>query len=206
MDILLTESQYIKLLIEEKNSGIKSTFADSTNLVKDIIQDVKSKHGIDFTFAATWGAVIGGFVGPISNYLHGTYTNLSDSDISLISFGILLTFFSSNKEKLNKVLSIIKKEKLITFFDRGMMKAYDLKDAFFSFLESLNVTFAKTSNMLAYAFLIPLVPLIKQISEMELSPDQIDLLIKGLSHYSATIVSSTILHKLIKKMLKRFRS
>ena len=206
MDILLTESQYIKLLIEEKNSGIKSTFADSTNLVKDIIQDVKSKHGIDFTFAATWGAVIGGFVGPISNYLHGTYTNLSDSDISLISFGILLTFFSSNKEKLNKVLSIIKKEKLITFFDRGMMKAYDLKDAFFSFLESLNVTFAKTSNMLAYAFLIPLVPLIKQISEMELSPDQIDLLIKGLSHYSATIVSSTILYKIIKKMLKRFRS
>lgn len=206
MDILLTESQYIKLLIEEKNSGIKSTFTDSTNLVKDIIQDVKSKHGIDFSFAATWGAVIGGFVGPISNYLHGTYTNLSESDISLISFGILLTFFSSNKEKLNKVLSIIKKEKLITFFDRGLMKAYDLKDAFFSFLESLNVTFAKTSNMLAYAFLIPLVPLIKQISEMELSSDQLDLLIKGLSHYSATIVSSTILHKIIKKMLKRFRS
>lgn len=206
MDILLTESQYIKLLIEEKNSGIKSTFTDSTNLVKDIIQDVKSKHGIDFSFAATWGAVIGGFVGPINNYLHGTYTNLSESDISLISFGILLTFFSSNKEKLNKVLSIIKKEKLITFFDRGLMKAYDLKDAFFSFLESLNVTFAKTSNMLAYAFLIPLVPLIKQISEMELSSDQLDLLIKGLSHYSATIVSSTILHKIIKKMLKRFRS
>lgn len=206
MDILLTESQYIKLLIEEKNSGIKSTFTDSTNLVKDIIQDVKSKHGIDFSFAATWGAVIGGFVGPISNYLHGTYTNLSESDISLISFGILLTFFSSNKEKLNKVLSIIKKEKLITFFDRGLMKAYDLKDAFFSFLESLNVTFAKTSNMLAYAFLIPLVPLIKQISEMDLSSDQLDLLIKGLSHYSATIVSSTILHKIIKKMLKRFRS
>ena len=206
MDILLTESQYIKLIVEKKNSEVESSFSNSKGVVKDIINDVKSKHGIDFTFAVTWGAVIGGFVGPITDYLHGTYSNLSNSDISLISFGILLTFFSSNEEKLNKVLNIIKKEKLITFFDRGMMKAYDLKDAFFSFLESLNVTFEKTSNMLAYAFLIPLIPLIKQISEMELNSDQLDLLISGLTHYSATIVSSTILHRLIKKMIKRFRS
>lgn len=206
MDILLTESQYIKLIVEKKNSEVESSFSNSKGVVKDIINDVKSKHGIDFTFAVTWGAVIGGFVGPITDYLHGTYSNLSKSDISLISFGILLTFFSSNEEKLNKVLNIIKKEKLITFFDRGIMKAYDLKDAFFSFLESLNVTFEKTSNMLAYAFLIPLIPLIKQISEMELSSDQLDLLINGLTHYSATIVSSTILHRLIKKMIKRFRS
>ena len=206
MDILLTESQYIKLIVEKKNSEVESSFSNSTSIVKDIINDVKSKHGIDFTFAATWGAVLGGFMGPINDYLHGTYTNLSKSDISLISFGILLTFFSSNEEKLNKVLNIIKKEKLITFFDRGMMKAYDLKDAFFSFLESLNVTFAKTSNMLAYTFLIPLIPLFKQLSEMELSSDQLELLIKGLSHYTGTIVSSTILHQLIKKIIKRFRS
>jgi hypothetical protein len=206
MDILLTESQYIKLIVEKKNSEVESSFSNSTNIVKDIVNDVKSKHGIDFTFATTWGAVLGGFIDPINDYLHGTYTNLSNSDISLISFGILLTFFSSNKEKLNKVLKIIKKEKLITFFDRGLMKAYDLKDAFFSFLESLNVTFAKTSNMLAYAFLIPLIPLFKQISEMNLSSEQIEILIKGLSHYSGTIISSTILHQLIKKMIKRFRS
>lgn len=206
MDILLTESQYIKLLIEEKSEGIKSSFTNSNNVLKKIIKDVKSKHGIDFSFALTWGTVIGGFIGPITNYLNGTYTNLSDSEISLISLGIVLTFFTSNKEKLNKILSIIKKEKLITFFDRGMMKAYDLKDAFLSFLESLNVTFEKTSNMLAYCFLIPLIPLIKQISEIELSPNQLDLLIKGLTHYSGTIVSATILHNLIKKMIKRFKS
>jgi hypothetical protein len=132
MDILLTESQYIKLILEKKNDEVESSFSNSKSLVQDIIKDVKSKHGIDFTFAGTWGAVLGGFMGPINDYLHGTYSDLSKSDISLISFGILLTFFSSNEEKLNKVLKIIKKEKLITFFDRGMMKAYDLKDAFFS--------------------------------------------------------------------------
>ena len=135
MDILLTESQYIKLLVEEKGGEVKSSISKSSKVVKEIIKDVKSKHGIDFTFAATWGAVIGGFVGPITEYLHGTYTNLSKSDISLITFGIILTFFSSNTEKLNKILQLIKKEKLVTFFDRGLMKAYDLKDAFFSFLE-----------------------------------------------------------------------
>ena len=58
MDILLTESQYIKLIVEKKNSEVESSFSNSKGIVKDIIKDVKSKHGIDFTFAVTWGAVI----------------------------------------------------------------------------------------------------------------------------------------------------
>ena len=41
------------------------------------------------------------------------YSNLSESDITLICFGITLTFFSSNKEKLHKVLEIIKEKKLL---------------------------------------------------------------------------------------------
>ena len=108
MDIILSEHQYSKLLTEEKKSEVKQSFDESKKFVRDVVSDVKKQYKIDFSFALTWGAAIGGFVGPIARYMEGKYPNLSETDITLISFGIILTFFSSNKEKLNKVLQIIK--------------------------------------------------------------------------------------------------
>ncbi len=206
MNIILTESQYIKLLKEERENEIEKTFSNSADVARKIVNDVKKQHKIDFTFALTWGSVIGGFVGPISQYLEGTYPNLTESDISLICFGIILTFFSDNKEKLHKVLQLIKEKGIITFFDRAIGKAYDLRDAFFEFIKSLNVTFSKISNMMAYTFLVPLVPLLKNLIEMDLSGDQIDLIVKGIAHYSGLALSSSIIKNLVEKIIERFRS
>jgi len=206
MDIILTESQYIKILKENKENEIEQTFSNSKNFAKKIINDIKNQYNIDFSFLVTWGSVIGGFVGPIAKYMDGLYPNLSESDITLISFGIILTFFSSNKEKLQKVLQIIKEKKLVTFFDRAIMKAYDLKDAFFGFLESLNVTFSKVSNMIAYAFLVPLVPLLKNLADLDLSEKQLNLIVMGITHYTGGIIAAKVITTLVEEMIKRFRS
>ena len=140
MDIILSEQQYKKLLIEEKQDEITESFKESKSFVRKVISDVKRQHGIDFSFALTWGAAIGGFIGPVSRYMENKYVNLSESDITLLTFACILTYFSSNKEKLNTVLSLIKERKLITYFNQMMMKSDDLKTAFFEFLGSLNIT------------------------------------------------------------------
>ena len=121
MDIILTESQYMQLLVEKNENKIASVFDKSRDFTKKLISDVKEQYNIDFTFLGTWGSVIGGFARPISKYMEGTYPNLTDQDITLITFGIILTFFSNNKEKLNKVLQLIKEKGIITFFDRAML-------------------------------------------------------------------------------------
>jgi hypothetical protein len=205
MDLILTESQFIKLLKEQQEKEIAGIFEKSRNFTKKFLKDVKKQFGIDFTFLLTWGSVIGGFVGPISNYMEDRYSNLSESDITLICFGITLTFFSSNKEKLHKVLEIIKEKKLITFFDRAILKSYELRDAMFNFLDSLNITFSKVSNMIAYTFLIPLVPLLKDISDLDLSEQQVNLIVTGVSHYTGGIFTSNLLTTLIDKIIKRFK-
>ena len=205
MDLILTESQFIKLLKEQQEEEIAGIFEKSRDFTKKFLKDVKKQFGIDFTFLLTWGSVIGGFVGPISNYMEDRYSNLSESDITLICFGITLTFFSSNKEKLHKVLEIIKEKKLITFFDRAMIKSYELKDAMFNFLDSLNITFSKVSNMIAYTFLIPLVPLLKDMSNLDLSEQQVNLIVTGVSHYTGGIFASNLLTTLIDKIIKRFK-
>jgi len=205
MDLILTESQFIKLLKEQQEKEISGIFEKSRDFTKKFLKDVKKQYGIDFTFLLTWGSVIGGFVGPISNYMEDRYSNLSESDITLICFGITLTFFSSNKEKLHKVLEIIKEKKLITFFDRAILKSYELRDAMFNFLDSLNITFSKVSNMIAYTFLIPLVPLLKDISDLDLSEQQVNLIVTGVSHYTGGIFASNLLTTLIDKIIKRFK-
>ena len=93
MDLILTESQFIKLLKEQQEEEIAGIFKKSRDFTKKFLKDVKKQFGIDFTFLLTWGSVIGGFVGPISRYMEGKYTNLSQSEINLICFGIILTFF-----------------------------------------------------------------------------------------------------------------
>lgn len=206
MDIILTESQYIKILKESKENEIEKKFSDSKEFTKNILSNAKKQFGIDFTFLATWGSVIGGFVGPVSKYMQGMYPNLTDTDLTLISLGIILTYFSSNKEKLHKVLQLIKEKKLITFFDRALDKTYDLKEAFFGFLESLNITFSKVSNMIAYTFLVPLVPLLKNIAELSLDESQIKLIGLGISSYVGGIIASNFIYNLVKKIIERFRS
>lgn len=204
MDLILTESQFIKLLKEEKQEELHQVFNESRKFTKNLIKDVKNQYGIDFKFALTWGSVIGGFVGPISRYMEGKYTNLSQSEINLICFGIILTFFFDNKEKLKEVLEIIKEKKLVTFFDRALMKAFDLKDAFLNFLSSLNLTFSKVSNMMAYTFLVPVVPLLLELPD--LSEEQISLIATGVGHYMGSLFSSKIVSEVIQKMIERFRS
>lgn len=206
MDIILTESQYIKILKEAKENEIEKKFSDSREFTKNILLNAKKQFGIDFTFLATWGSVIGGFVSPVSKYMQGMYPNLTDTDITLVSFGIILTYFSSNKEKLQKVLQLIKEKKLITFFDRALDKTYELKEAFFGFLESLNITFSKVSNMIAYTFLVPLVPLLKDIAELSLNESQIKLIGMGIGHYAGGIIASNTIYHLVKKIIDRFKS
>jgi len=206
MKVVINESQYLQLLTESKKFEVESVLSDSKNFARKIISDVKEQFGIDFTFAATWGTVIGGFAKPISDYLHGLHPELTDSQLSLIIFGVILTFFSSNEEKLKQVVEIIKDKKLITFFDQALMKSYDLRESLFSFLESLNITFSKVSNMIAYAFIIPITPLLYNVATMDLTSEQMDLLAKGVSHWGATIVSSKMLYRIVKGMIKRFRT
>jgi hypothetical protein len=205
MDIILSEHQYSKLLTEEKKSEVSQSVNESKKFVKDVISDVKKQYKIDFSFALTWGAAIGGFVGPIARYMEGKYPSLTHSDITLLSFACILTYFSSNQKKLPKVLDLIKEKKLVTYFQQMLMKSEDLKESFFGFLSSLNITMSKVGNMLAYTFLVPLVPMLKHIADMDLPKDQLDLLIKSIIGYAAVLTSSVVVRDVVEKIIKRFK-
>ena len=91
-------------------------------------------------------------------------------------------------------------------FNSALRKSYDLKEAFVEFMGSLNLTFSKVSNMLAYAFFLPVVPLLENVFGSGLSDTQEQLFMNGILHYSGVMTGSAILYEVIKRMIKRFKS
>jgi hypothetical protein len=49
-------------------------------------------------------------------------------------------------------------------------------------------------------------PLLKDISEMDLDQKQIEFIAMGISHYTGGIIASNLLSTVVKKIIKRFKS
>ena len=125
--------------------------------------------------------------------------------MALLSIACAVTYYTSNKEKLGKLLGVIKERGLVKHFDDMLNKTNELKNTFLSFVDSLNVTGHKISGMLAYTFIIPLLSKLLDMSGGSTHED-IVVLSKIIIGYLTVKLSSTILTDLISKIIKRFRS
>ena len=205
MNILLTEDQYKKILGESVSNDVKEKMVKSESLTKQIVRDSKQKFKLDSSFLLTWGAVLGGFMNPVVQFLNGKHPELTSTDISLISLGVIMTYFFSNTDKLRTVLDLIRKNGLVNEFDEALQKAGALKDAFVEFMRSLGVLISSVGNMLAYTFLMPLLPTLLTMSQSGITEAKLQFLVKSIMGYVGLITSSTALQKIIEKMVNRFK-
>lgn len=206
MNIIITESQYKYILLEESTNSMGKTLKELKSFTSRVLKSVEKQIGLDLEFLITWGTTIGGFIKPISDFIEGESINISDTDLFLILSGIILTYFSSNKEHLNKVLLKIKEKGLVGVFDKVLSKSENLEKAFLSFIDSLGVSIHKSSNMLAYAFLIPVIPDLYEMSYRTMSPDEINEIVKRIIAFGGITLSGVTIKELIKSIIKRFKS
>jgi len=205
MKIVLTEHQYEKLLLESSKSIIGDEIKRSKEFIKKIVRSVKEDTKLDFSFLFTWGAAIGGFSRPVFNYFEGKHPELTHQDLALITIACAVTYYSSNREKLSKLLGIIKERGLVKYFDEMLEKTDELKNTFLSFVDSLRLTGHKISGMLAYTFIIPFLSKLLDMSGSATHEDII-MLSKIIIGYLAVKLSSATLSELLSKIIKRFRS
>jgi uncharacterized protein YjgD (DUF1641 family) len=206
MKIIITESQKSIILAENINSGMDNKLKNMRTFTKNILSSTKKQTGLDFGFLLTWGATIGGFMGPIASYMEDKNPTLTDSDVALISVGIILTYYNENKDKLSKVLELIKERKLISEFDDALSMADQVKNTFLNFIESLGITMSSIGNMMAYTFLIPLLPEIYNLvqgNDQDIDPA---MMTKRIMSYGVVTVSSLLVKDIISKIVKRFKS
>jgi hypothetical protein len=206
MRILITESQKRMILLESSGEDLGNIIKQNTERVKKLIQDAQSQIGMNLQFLLTWGAGIGGFIGPIESFVRGRFPNLSDMEVTLILIGVISTYFFENKEFVKKISEKIQKDGLSKTFEKVIRKSDELKTTFLEFIESLGVLFHKITNMMSYTFIIPLIPIIYQMTTDGLVNgfDLKQLVIRVIS-FSGLTISGILFKELITKMVRRFK-
>lgn len=202
----INEQQRKSLIVESLSNDIKKIQEESYLLVKKVLDDTKEQIGVNLSMLLTWGASIGGFMSPVMQWLQNKNPELSSVDVSLISTAIICVLFTNSKEDFTKLMSEIKKRKLSGEFKSAIKKSNELKFAFLGFLGSLNISLHNLSNMLSYAFLVPILPLIYSMtSSGELSSKEIDMIVRTIASFGFITFSGNYLKRLIDVILKRFK-
>lgn len=205
MKIIISESQYKKILLEERENNLKEKLKDLKSFFKKVSEDTKNQVGLDLNFLTTWGVTIAGFVMPVSDFIEGRFPELTSTDLALISTGIILTYYHSNKKMLGTILEKIKEKELVFEFDSALKVASKLKDVFLNFIESLAIPTAKISNMLAYTFLIPILPELYEVAQTGSSVDIKEIVERSVAFLSVSF-SGNLLKRMIYEIVKRFKS
>lgn len=204
MNYIVNEHQLRKFILEEKNENISNDLKTMKSFVVDVIAGVKKKYGINLKFLITWGTAIGGLVMPLDAYIRNGNFELSEEQIYLVIVGVVLIQLFNSSKAIGEVLDKIKEEGLTDIFNTSSEKFKELKSSYLDFMNSLNLTIGSTGELIAYAFLIPIVTDIVEIASgtSNLWANS-QLIAERLLMSGVIVVSSQILTEIIAKILKR---
>ncbi len=207
MTILISESQKHHLLLESSGGKINDVIKENYELVKKIIKTSSKQLNTDLTFLITWGASIGGMVGPINEFVQGKYPELNDIEISLLLTGVIATYYFDNKKLMEQLYTKLTEGNLFEKFLNVIKKCDELRDSFLNFVDSLGLTLHKVTNMMSYTFIIPVLPLLYNIAmNGDVTDKEISEIILRVSSFGLVAVSGVIAKELVSKIVRRFRS
>ena len=177
--LLITESQKKQIILESIDNEIKDVVSKNESLVKKILSNVSKQIDFDLKIFATFSTSIGGLMGPLEQLIKGELPDLDTMSIHLVLAGVIVQYVLDNKEPLKRIINKIKDLGLYSLYKKVLEKSEILKDSFLSFIESLGVSIQKTSNIMGYTFLIPLLPIIYNlITKSNLDEDSLSEMMK----------------------------
>jgi hypothetical protein len=120
--------------------------------------------------------------------------------------GIAFILFFDNKKGIVDVLKKIKEEGLEEVFKKTLDKGKELKSSFKGFLFSLNVSVGSFMDIVAYAFLIPIILDIQNIAESSVDPKEAGLLIaERLVSSGIVVIGAQALSQVIRKIIQKLK-
>ena len=70
MDFLINESQLRLILQEQDENNMSEDMKEMYSFTKRLVDKAKRIYGLNLKLLLTWGASVGGFVLPLSNFLN----------------------------------------------------------------------------------------------------------------------------------------
>jgi hypothetical protein len=205
MDILINENQKRFLIVENLSDKFAKDTKNLFDITKKVLSDSSKQLKMNMEFLLTWGASIGGFMGPLNQYLNGQYPELSSVDSALILTGVISILYYDNKSTIKEILENIKEKGLSKEFISTLNKGKELKQVFLDFVKTLNLTTHKISNIMSYTFIIPLLPMIyDMVQSGTISPDDASKISDRLAGFGFLTVSGNAIKEFIERIIKKF--
>lgn len=197
MELIITES--VKDRLSENMSKINK-------ISKKIIEDVSDVWGLNFKFLLTWGASIGGMMGPLRSWVEGEMPHLNEYQVSLLVLGAVCQFYYDNQRKLKTLFQKIEDEGLGEELEVIRIKADKLRRVFFEFLISVGITTTNLINTMSYAFILPI---LEDLYSLSVGADNTQSIItfigKRLVASGTLVITGAVLSQAIRKLVKRFQ-
>jgi len=206
MDFLINEFQLRTILQEQDESRMNGYMKTMYSFTKNLVNRAGKVYNLNLKMLLTWGTAVGGLVMPLDQFIKSGEFNLSDNQRYLVLAGIAFILFFDNKKGIVDVLKKIKEEGLEEVFKKTLDKGKELKSSFKGFLFSLNVSVGSFMDIVAYAFLIPIILDIQNIAESSVDPKEAGLLIaERLVSSGIVVIGAQALSQVIRKIIQKLK-
>lgn len=205
MDYIITEGQLGLLMKEAEESKIENKIKSLSSFAKDVWERSNLMRKFNFKFWTTWGTAVGGFLKPLSDFIETQNFDLTPQQTAVILVGVTVSYFFQNEEDFKKIYKLIEEEGLEDVYQKVAEKAKDLRSVFVNFMKTINVSFSTVTEMMHYAFIIPIISDLQALSAGSSDPTSTAIMIaKRILASEAVLVSGNFLVKIIEKLLKKF--
>lgn len=206
MEFLINEQQLKVILREQKESKMTDYMKELYSFTTEVVNRVMKKYEINLKMLMTWGTAVGGLLMPLDVFLKSGQFEMSDSQRYLVLAGVAAILFFDNKRLVTKIVKKIKEEGLEEIFNIAVNKGSQLKNTFFEFLESLNLSISTFVDVMAYTFLLPILTDIHSVATNTTDVNEATVMIAERLLASGVIASGgVLLNSIIKKLIKRFK-
>ena len=195
MKVILTENQYKKLLRESFKSTVSNVLSNVSEFTLKVIKDATQQLKFDFRFLLTYCAGIGAILKSVYEYLEGNFVGLSTNEIAGLTVMAVAVVFYENKD-LKELLNKVDSSKL----SNAVSYTDNLKNRFAHLLKVLGLSIHRTSNIISYSFLVPVLSiLIEVVTKHGIDSTQFDMLVEALSTSVAVAIPGVAIRDILFK-------
>jgi hypothetical protein len=205
MKVVLTESQYRAILLNESRDEFTNYLSNLKEFAETVITKTEQDLKINLNMLLIWGAGVGGVMAPLNDFIMSGNFNLNEFQVASILCATSAILFNENKSVIKTLVDHIKKQGIFEVFSQVLKKGTKLRQTFFKFIESLIMTLYTISNIMSYSFIIPILPIIWEMSQSGIKGNEVKEIIVRLMSFGLVSVSGNALKELITKLVARFR-
>jgi hypothetical protein len=205
MKILISESQYKRLILESSKEKIVSTTEDNFNSFLQILKTASEQLKDSFKFLVTYGAGIGALVGPVTQYLQSEYPTLNDKQIAALFIMAISTVFFE-RQNLKNSEEWFEIRNLNDELSNTVSYVEKLKSRVGNILNVAGSTIYRGMDILGYTFLLPIFgTLLTLITDQGMNTEELSSIVEPLVTSGLITLSGVAIKQFIDNIVSRLK-